>query len=769
MRYLLSRLRDDLPSLALATLMLLVAVWSLIGADWVEGLGILLPVIGVGLVTGYLLAISRFSDLFVLVTTAFYGWFTVWVLAGRLIAAPLRLGERLLEINFRLAVWVESAVEGGFSRDNLVFLVLVGLLAWIVTFNMAWGLFRRRRLWQAVVPAGLGLAINAYYYFGPMPIDLMVGAYVFLTLTLAVRTNIVNREQVWRREGAGYKPGLHFDLFRGGLAAVVVLLMLAWFAPTASASDRLAQLWERSDNPWIRAQETFQRLFSAVEGSTTITPTYYGGTTLSMGGPVNLSDVPVMTVYAPQGFRYYWRSKVFDAYVDGRWWARVDARANSDFGLLRAEEETVYTLRQNVQQRFELSIPATRLLYAAPQPLSFSSLPVTYELILTSPGSDYGTVTNVNSRDLLGAGDVYGATSSLSIADEASLRAAGTDYPEWVRERYLGLPDSVTLRTRRLAEELAAGTDNPYDTARAVERYLRQAITYNDNVAPPPEGIEPVDYLLFERQEGYCVYYASAMGVLLRAQGIPARVAAGFAQGALDPAVDGYVVAESDAHTWVEVYFPHYGWVEFEPTASRELIVRAESLSLDGFLPFDPDNMQANPLNPDEALAPTPAPREGPSADGPQVIPGQAGGLSAAARLLRGLTLLALLGGGAAGLWVWLDRRSLRRLSEVGRSYARLNTHAPWVGLDFLPSDTPHERAAALGERVPQGRGPIRRIVDLYAQEIYTAERLTTWRGDAQRQAREAWEATRRVLVRAGLLNRLRRFNPFSGRDFTIR
>jgi transglutaminase-like putative cysteine protease len=87
-----------------------------------------------------------------------------------------------------------------------------------------------------------------------------------------------------------------------------------------------------------------------------------------------------------------------------------------------------------------------------------------------------------------------------------------------------------------------------------------------------------VDYFLFESREGYCTYYASAMVVLLRLNGIPARIAAGFAQGDYDPTLGAYRVSESDAHSWVEAYFPPYGWVEFEPTASIQPILREEGV-----------------------------------------------------------------------------------------------------------------------------------------------------------------------------------------------
>ncbi|HNG20294.1 MAG TPA: transglutaminase-like domain-containing protein, partial [Candidatus Obscuribacter sp.] len=83
--------------------------------------------------------------------------------------------------------------------------------------------------------------------------------------------------------------------------------------------------------------------------------------------------------------------------------------------------------------------------------------------------------------------------------------------------------------------------------------------------APPPDK-DPLEYFLFEIKEGYCDYYASAMATMLRSVGIPARTASGYAEGTFDEESKVFFVTAADAHTWVEVYFPEYGWVEFEPT-----------------------------------------------------------------------------------------------------------------------------------------------------------------------------------------------------------
>jgi len=751
------RLASDLPALALLGLVLLIPAWAVSRSGWTEGLDWLPVLTLIALVSGYLLAVSSFSGVFTLVAATAYGVFAVWMAAGGMLAGQLSLRERLLEVTFRLMAWLEQALGGGFSRDNLIFVMLVALLVWYLGYNAAINVFRWRQLWPAVLPPALALLINTYYYTGPIRMDWLVIACLFLIFTLAVQLNVTIRERVWQREGARYTPRVRLDLLRGGLIAAALLAALAWFPPPASASDWLSDVWARSENPWYSVRETWQRLFGALEGEGTATPDYYGGPTLSLGGPVNLGNSTVMLVYAPEGYRYYWRSKVFDTYLNGRWTTSSDARVTARYGGLIEDGGGPYQLRRSVQQRFEIAIPATRLLYAASQPVSFASLEISYDVVYTAPGGQYGSVTAVRAARPLRAGETYSVTSSISFADEASLRAAGTDYPGWVREHYLQLPDTITGRTRQLAADLTAPYDNPYDAARAIETYLRTNMAYNSQIPPPPLGADPVDYFLFESRQGYCNYYASAMVILLRAQGIPARLAVGFAQGRLDPAANAYRVIESDAHAWVEVYFPGYGWVEFEPTSAQSPIYRPQAALIIPELEPTPAPPQAGTLGGEEMPEGEPTPRpSGALPAAPQII-----SLRIPPAVWWGLALLAVAGLAAAAGWFWLEERGLRSLSEISRSYARLNIYASLAGLQLNESATPYERARQIVRAVPEAEGPVNQIVGLYVQEQYAPPPVREIdRFKAGSLAHDEWQKARPYLIRAVLTRFLKQLIP---------
>jgi transglutaminase-like putative cysteine protease len=199
------------------------------------------------------------------------------------------------------------------------------------------------------------------------------------------------------------------------------------------------------------------------------------------------------------------------------------------------------------------------------------------DLVRAPDGSSFPTAPGDPSalypRQRLAAGEGYQVLSSLTQVDEESLRQAGTSYPSWVVPRYLQLPESLPERVRLLAAEVTEGLTNPYDQTKAIEQFLRR-FPYNDQIEGPGRGEDGVDYFLFDEQAGYCDYYASAMVTMLRSLGVPARYVRGYSEGRQEEGV--YRLLESDGHAWPEVFFPGYGWVEFErsPRMARRRLNR---------------------------------------------------------------------------------------------------------------------------------------------------------------------------------------------------
>jgi len=160
----------------------------------------------------------------------------------------------------------------------------------------------------------------------------------------------------------------------------------------------------------------------------------------------------------------------------------------------------------------------------------------------------------------------YNASSRLPPVNGAMLRAASSTYPEEIRATYLQLPESLDPRIPRLAKEVIARAQNSYDKALAIQGFLiSNRFTYTLSLTGKP-GEDPLAHFLFVSRAGHCEYFASAMAILLRTLGIPSREVNGFLRGEYNDLAGDYIVRASDAHSWVEVYFPGTGWVAFDPT-----------------------------------------------------------------------------------------------------------------------------------------------------------------------------------------------------------
>jgi len=163
----------------------------------------------------------------------------------------------------------------------------------------------------------------------------------------------------------------------------------------------------------------------------------------------------------------------------------------------------------------------------------------------------------------------YQATSDIAQTSASSLRRAGQAYPPEVLSRYLGLP-ALDSRIPELARKITASADNDYDRAAALETYLRTHFGYSLQLSRTVPH-DPLANFLFERRQGHCEYFASSMAVMLRILGIPSRVVNGFRTGEFNDLTSQYVVRASNAHSWVEAYFPGHGWVAFDPTPGASI------------------------------------------------------------------------------------------------------------------------------------------------------------------------------------------------------
>jgi len=333
---------------------------------------------------------------------------------------------------------------------------------------------------------------------------------------------------------------------------------------------------------------------------------------------------------------------------------------------------------------------------------------------------NFADVTTLDAGAPIAANETIAQRAWISTATADQLRVVATSYPQWL-DRYRLLPDGSTpntiatpQRVKELAAQLARGQRDPYDIATATERYLRATYAYATVVNNPPTNRDVTDYFLFDAKAGYCEYFATAMTVLLRADSIPARVVTGYLPGARQS--DGrFLSRESQAHSWVEVYFPQYGWITFDPTPRPDVapIIRA-----------------AGGLPPEPTPAPAPAPDPAVAPPAPSVPPSQSPTAPVNSTHRRGFhlspylflipfTLLALWGLAA---WYWF--LPFRGLTPAAQWYARLQRSARWLGVPHARAATPFETAEAIGDRLPAGKPAAITIAQRYAEAQYAARPL---------------------------------------------
>jgi hypothetical protein len=353
----------------------------------------------------------------------------------------------------------------------------------------------------------------------------------------------------------------------------------------------------------------------------------------------------------------------------------------------------------------------------------------------------------IHSRYTLKNAESYMAVSTIALAEEAAMRLAGDDYPEWT-DRYLQLPDDLPQRVRDLAQEVTAEYDNDYDRAAALEAYLRE-YPYNEQIQEPPQNVDRVDHFLFDMREGYCNYYASSMVVMARSLGIPSRLAAGYARGDWERDAQAYRVRQHHSHAWVEVFLPRFGWIEFEPTSSEPVIVRPRTVVGSD----EPrEGVQDRPYW-EDYLDPDLYERGGPF---DQELFAQM--LAEQRRQERIRTWTRIGGVGSIALLIiliawWQGRRRMDEIRPARAYYERMVRRGDWFGCKMQLFYTPNEYATQLSTSLDHEEGEklVSRITDAYVGERYGNKNPARYQPDF------AWRDLRPLLTRWGIAQLWRR------------
>ena len=727
-------------TLILALLMLLAVTESLNTAAWSDGLVVARYAIFGGALLAFALSLTRWDGIFPTIYGLLASLFWIATCFNWFVFRELTPQAGVQELLQRNWDWFAALFTGKASADNLIFVTQLALLGWWIGYLALWSLMRHQRLLHAVLPAGVALIVNAY--FAPEDMTGFVILYLVAVLLLAIRVELARNETRWQLTRVRYAPDIALDFLRAGMIFSVVVILLAWAVPDVANHFTMERLLRPLEGPWQTVEDNWQRMYKSLSPGRQVAVTATFGKTALLGGPVSLTDRPIFDAETPE--RTYWRGAAYDTYT-GQGWLNTDPEVvvlerNQPLG------EPAYRATRAITATIRPLEAGQDVIFSPPAPVRVS-VPTNADATLLPGEEGKRTISLLRSRVNLNREGGYRVAAHVSDAAPERLRADNTIYPQWVTERYLQLPDTVPFAVRDLAAKITTAYDNPYDKAEAIELVLR-TYPYNQGIAAPPPGADAVDYFLNDVKQGYCDYYASAMVVMLRSVGIPARFAVGYTPGKVvpQPAQDEsgliqYRVQENNAHAWPEVYFPSFGWVQFEPTASEPLLVRPavepEAPLEAGLQPEDMSKTDRNAgILPDSGL-----PGGLPPVTTPDAFLAWLGRNWGWLAGLAGLIALAVAG------VILLGRRqraffrgseALFRLFDLlGAWAARL--HIPWPA-----SHTALEHAATFSSAVPEAAPTVDHLAALFVAQQYgrqepSAQRLAEVAADWQMLRPKLW------------------------------
>ncbi|MGK2964849.1 MAG: transglutaminase domain-containing protein [Tepidiformaceae bacterium] len=727
---------EDWLTFSAVVIAFLSVAFSLEQANWVDNMPRLVPTALAGLIVGLVAARIRVNAFLIQPFVLAIGALVV-VAAAQNFADGASWTDRVSDFWVRMREWFAIVRNGDISSDNLPFVTLVHSLTFVAAYFAAWSIFRWHNPWLSLVPGGFVLLSNISFLDGKPSTAFVI--FLFAAMLIVSRAHIQKNQARWNREGVEYPEYISLNALNLTFWLALALIIGAWQIPLGTQASAAEGVISIATKPFSPLTDDFTRLFHSVD-SRKGAKLHNFGDTLPIQGEVELGSKILLEVSATEpGFI---RGASYDEYT-GAGWKATGREVTRVEGGTATDESSAYQSRVASILRVTV-IDKENTIFTLGTPLGTNQTAT-----FAAPEGQLSDIEHVRSTRGLDDGDGYNAIGSVSRATADQLREAGTDYPNWVLERYLQTPDDLPVRVNNLTLSLVRETPrNPYDQAVAIEDYLRE-LPYSLDVPTAPPGRDTVDYLLFDLKTGYFDYQATAMAVMLRTLGIPSRIAVGYALDADSAEETKYTVRKSDAYSWVEVFFPGYGWVPFNPTSDRP----AGGASSLGETPFQPGG-DTSGLGPDEI--PVDELDFGPVVDqgaldaldeetintsGPPWI--LIWSMSAILTVLVAVTIAGRI------TWNW----GLAGLEGRSRAWARVQRLSRWAGLDGASSETPREWSRRVGTAVERpsdanvlasgyqesryGRADARQVTDAEVDQSYRSlrgvllKRILRWKRKA--------------------------------------
>jgi transglutaminase-like putative cysteine protease len=717
-------------ALALLAVAVYSVVFSIVAANWVNYSFILLWSTAAGLLLGLVVAkITRFPQAILHLAACLIGhWLSIWLTSE----LAYHISWLLLLENLR------TVITGGFtssisSGSAMVFLFYLSFLCFFLGYFGSWLVYRAHLPWLVALVYCAIMLVNLNYVKQDMSylVILLLGALILLI----ARIQLVNQLQQWMNDGLHTNRAWLQNITRRFLqitaAFTLLALLLGWLLPVLNQPASGITFWNNLDNAWTNithgqfSLDGSGQLFSAYQA-----PANFFGDSLAITGNVNLPNGEVLSYTSTaQPQQQYLEGFSYDHFDGHTWTTSIPSQAQPHPANDPLPVDTPGNSVNHVTTSVTVLLPpqgTKHYIFAPAQPASFDVATVIY-------GNGAGITTAWTQQNPLTTGEHYAATSLISSAgahdlstvplfqDGQGLWLNDVNFQQF-QQYYLQTPHDLSPEVRQTATKWTQGATNEYEAAKMLESHLNDMTQFTYSVSNPavPNNIDAVDWLLQTRR-GYCTYYATAMTVMARLLDMPARVVNGFSAGHYDAQHKVWVVDGNDAHSWVQVYFPGFGWINFDPTPGFSFNGTGNPSPTPSTVPTQhrpsPTPTVANGSGPNKQHTPTPT-----SSD----PGGNTSTTGAVARqdLFLGFSMVMLVAS-LILLLLAIARYRFRNaafgVTAISAMYWRICRLASLSGVPPRDWQTPYEYAQTLGRHYPQARAPLRRVTELFVRERWAA------------------------------------------------
>jgi transglutaminase-like putative cysteine protease len=630
------------------------------------------------------------------------------------------------------------------TTQYLHFILVLGLLVWATSMFASYAVFGHHRPLSAVVVVGVILVADLSLTFPPQLSFLVL--FSVAALLLLIRSHVYDEQSEWVRRRIGDPASISSVYLRGGAAFVTAAVAAAVFLTYTAASAPLAGAWDGVEDGLIGISQSVSR-FLPTGGSTRPIGLAFGpNTQIAQEWTTSGALAATIRRNPTDNGIYYWRAWTYDK-IDLNGWDQttptsVDVPADARILDQRADDVTpegrhsfTFTVTPGEFRSATILSPTTPINVDQPTRLTTVGADGYFATLDRSAGSGPYTVTALTPIDGLGPGQL----------NTAALRNTDTNYPEEIKALYLPLPaDSLGPNALKLEAKILdeAASPAPIDLVEQILKELKSpTYKYDTDVRDLPCAALSKVECFATYKEGFCQYYASTMAVILRDLGVPTRIAQGFLPGSRDLNAATETVLFSNAHAWVEVYFPGYGWLPFDPTGSLSQIAplpTGNATASASIRPLPSSSGSARPA----ATGRDPASRGG---------GGSIGGPTALGPLVAVLALLLLVIG-IVSFVTW--QRGPRGGTTADEAYGTVTRIASRFGFGPRPNQTVYEYAGVLSDVLPIVRPELETVARAKVESVYAREIL----GDERIQSLKAAQRRLRVsLLRLAFRRRERR------------